>query len=73
MLEAIAEVSATSVNQDNVPVLQVAVSVAPHQQKDVQLNIPQFKSLPGTEFYLNVFATRANLLLMLETRMVVPS
>lgn len=35
---------------------EFSANVAPHQQKDIQLNIPQFKSLPGTEFYLNVFA-----------------
>lgn len=32
------------------------VSLAPHQQKDIQLNIPTFKSPEGTEYYLNLFA-----------------
>jgi beta-galactosidase len=32
-----------------------SVSLAPHQQKDISLNIPQFKSVEGSEFYLNVF------------------
>jgi beta-galactosidase len=34
-----------------------AVNIAPHQQKDVTLNIPQFKAVEGSEFYLNVFAS----------------
>ncbi|MBC7382712.1 MAG: DUF4981 domain-containing protein, partial [Bacteroidia bacterium] len=33
-----------------------SVNLAPHQQKDIALNIPQFKSAEGTEYYLNVFA-----------------
>jgi beta-galactosidase len=33
-----------------------SVKLAPHQQKDIALNIPQLKSQAGTEFYLNVFA-----------------
>ncbi len=33
-----------------------SVNLAPHQQKDIALNIPQFKSSEGTEFYLNLFA-----------------
>ncbi|WP_207423812.1 glycoside hydrolase family 2 TIM barrel-domain containing protein [Desertivirga brevis] len=32
------------------------VDLAPHQQKDVKLNIPAFKSSAGTEYHLNVFA-----------------
>lgn len=32
------------------------VNVAPHENKDVRLQIPMYKSAPGTEFYLNVFA-----------------
>lgn len=33
-----------------------AVNVAPHQQKDITLNIPQFKAEEGSEFFLNVYA-----------------
>ncbi|MEO6722942.1 MAG: glycoside hydrolase family 2 TIM barrel-domain containing protein [Ferruginibacter sp.] len=33
-----------------------AVSIAPHQQKDIALNIPMFKAAEGSEFYLNVYA-----------------
>ncbi len=33
-----------------------SVNVAPHQQKDIVLNIPQFKSPEGTEYYLNLYA-----------------
>ncbi len=33
-----------------------SLNLAPHQQKDIALNIPQFKSPEGTEFYLNLFA-----------------
>ncbi len=33
-----------------------SVNLVPHQQKDIALNIPQFKSAEGTEYYLNVFA-----------------
>ncbi|MEJ6980573.1 glycoside hydrolase family 2 TIM barrel-domain containing protein [Pedobacter sp. P351] len=32
------------------------VSLAPHQQKDVRLNLPKFKSAGGSEYYLNVYA-----------------
>ncbi|MBE7169046.1 MAG: DUF4981 domain-containing protein [Williamsia sp.] len=32
------------------------ISVAPRQQKDITLQIPLMKSLPGTEYYLNVYA-----------------
>lgn len=32
------------------------VALAPHATKKVALPIPMFKSLPGTEYYLNVFA-----------------
>lgn len=33
-----------------------SVNLAPHQQKDIALNIPQFKSVEGIEYYVNVFA-----------------
>ena len=33
-----------------------SVKLAPHQQKDIALNIPQFKSSDGTEFYVNLYA-----------------
>ncbi|MEP7110251.1 MAG: glycoside hydrolase family 2 TIM barrel-domain containing protein [Ferruginibacter sp.] len=32
------------------------LSLAPHQQKDITLNIPQFKSPEGTEYYLDLYA-----------------
>ncbi|WP_207421315.1 glycoside hydrolase family 2 TIM barrel-domain containing protein [Desertivirga brevis] len=32
------------------------VNLAPHQQKDVRLNVPMFKSPTGSEYYLNIFA-----------------
>ncbi|WP_207531912.1 glycoside hydrolase family 2 TIM barrel-domain containing protein [Desertivirga arenae] len=32
------------------------INVAPHQQKDVRLNVPMYKSPASSEFYLNVFA-----------------
>ena len=33
-----------------------SVQLAPHQQKDITLNIPEMKSVEGTEFYVNVYA-----------------
>ncbi|HEX8459988.1 MAG TPA: glycoside hydrolase family 2 TIM barrel-domain containing protein, partial [Segetibacter sp.] len=33
-----------------------AVSLAPHQQKDVTLQVPQYKLTEGSELYLNVYA-----------------
>lgn len=36
------------------------VSLAPHQSKDVKLNLPVFKLIPGTEIYLNVRAVIRN-------------
>jgi len=33
-----------------------SVNLAPHQQRDIELNIPQIKSPEGTEFYLNLYA-----------------
>ncbi len=33
-----------------------AVRLAPHQAKEVALNIPSFKAAEGSEFFLNVFA-----------------
>jgi len=32
------------------------VSLAPHQKKDVKLQLPQFKASAGSEFFLNVYA-----------------
>lgn len=32
------------------------LSVAPHQQTTIQPAVPVFKSIPGTEYFLNVFA-----------------
>jgi len=32
------------------------VSLAPHQQKDITLPLPAFKSAEGSEYYVNVFA-----------------
>jgi beta-galactosidase len=32
------------------------IDLAPHQQKDVSLDVPLMKSLPGSEYYLNVYA-----------------
>jgi beta-galactosidase len=37
-----------------------AVSLAPHQQKDVTLQVPMMKSPEGSEFYLNVYAYTRN-------------
>ncbi|MEO6732988.1 MAG: glycoside hydrolase family 2 TIM barrel-domain containing protein [Ferruginibacter sp.] len=37
-----------------------SLSLAPHQQKDISLNIPSIKSPEGTEFYLNLFAYTKN-------------
>ncbi len=37
-----------------------SVSLAPHQQKDITLQIPSFKSQEGSEYYLNVFAYTKN-------------
>ncbi|RXF72413.1 glycoside hydrolase family 2 TIM barrel-domain containing protein [Arcticibacter tournemirensis] len=33
-----------------------SVSLAPHQKKDVKLQVPQFKAAAGSEFFLNVYA-----------------
>ncbi|WP_069661276.1 glycoside hydrolase family 2 TIM barrel-domain containing protein [Arcticibacter eurypsychrophilus] len=32
------------------------IDLAPHQTKEVSLPIPMFKSVPGTEYFLNVYA-----------------
>ncbi|MCX2476677.1 DUF4981 domain-containing protein [Pedobacter sp. MC2016-05] len=32
------------------------VNLAPHSKTTIKLNLPQFKSVEGTEYYLNVFA-----------------
>lgn len=32
------------------------LSLQPHAKKEVRLQVPVFKSLPGTEYYLNVYA-----------------
>ncbi len=36
------------------------LSLAPHQQKDLKLKVPAFKSAAGSEYYLNVFAYTKN-------------
>ena len=33
-----------------------SVELAPHQSKDVQLSLPKFKAIEGSEFYLNIYA-----------------
>ncbi len=33
-----------------------SVSLAPHQQKEVTLNLPEFKAEAGSEYFLNVYA-----------------
>jgi beta-galactosidase len=33
-----------------------AVSLAPHARKEMPLQVPVFKSVPGTEYFLNVYA-----------------
>lgn len=33
------------------------VQLAPHQTKDVLLNLPKYKAIAGTEFYLNIVVT----------------
>ncbi|MCU7550181.1 DUF4981 domain-containing protein [Chitinophagaceae bacterium LB-8] len=47
-------------NGDKVKEGTFAVSLAPHSQKDVALNIPQFKAVEGSEFFLNVYAFTKN-------------
>lgn len=37
-----------------------AVSLLPHQQKDITLQIPMFKATEGSEFFLNLFAYTKN-------------
>ncbi len=37
-----------------------AVGLAPKQQKDIALQVPAFKSVEGSEYYLNVFAETKN-------------
>ena len=37
-----------------------ALSLAPHTKKAVKLSLPQFKSVAGTEYYLNVYAYTKN-------------
>lgn len=34
------------------------VQLAPHTKKDIKLNLPIFKSVAGTEYFLNVYACR---------------
>jgi beta-galactosidase len=36
------------------------VSLAPHQKKEISLNLPMFKAQEGTEFFLNVYAYTRN-------------
>ncbi|RYG20517.1 MAG: DUF4981 domain-containing protein, partial [Chitinophagaceae bacterium] len=42
------------------------VSLAPHQKKDFQLNLPMFKAEAGSEFYLNFSVTTKNASPMLD-------
>lgn len=37
-----------------------AINLAPHQTKTIKLNIPSFKAISGTEYYLNVYAVVRN-------------
>lgn len=32
------------------------LQLAPHQQKEIKLNLPKYKAEPGTEYFLNVYA-----------------
>ncbi|WP_207427958.1 glycoside hydrolase family 2 TIM barrel-domain containing protein [Pedobacter sp. SYSU D00535] len=43
-------------NGEKVKEAPFTLSLAPQQQKEVRLNIPSFKSQPGSEYYLNVYA-----------------
>jgi len=43
-------------NGEKVKEAPFTVSLAPHQQKEVRLQVPSMKSLPGSEYYLNVYA-----------------
>ncbi|MFD2160801.1 glycoside hydrolase family 2 TIM barrel-domain containing protein [Paradesertivirga mongoliensis] len=43
-------------NGEKIKEAPFTVSLAPHQTKDVKLKVPMFKSQPGSEYYLNVFA-----------------
>lgn len=43
------------IKQDN-----FAIDLAPHQQKDITLPIPQMKSAEGSEYLVNIFATTKN-------------
>jgi beta-galactosidase len=36
------------------------ISLAPHQKKEISLNLPMFKAQEGTEFFLNVYAYTRN-------------
>jgi beta-galactosidase len=36
------------------------ISLAPHQQQDITLAVPSYKSAEGTEFFLNVYAVTKN-------------
>jgi beta-galactosidase len=37
-----------------------AVTLAPHQQKDITVQIPSYKSSEGTEYFLNIYAYTKN-------------
>ncbi|MEO5681669.1 MAG: glycoside hydrolase family 2 TIM barrel-domain containing protein [Chitinophagaceae bacterium] len=37
-----------------------ALSLAPHQQKDITIPLPLFKSAEGSEYYVNIFAVTIN-------------
>lgn len=36
------------------------IDLGPHQTKELQLNLPKYKAVAGTEFYLNIYATTKN-------------
>lgn len=36
------------------------IDLAPHGKKQIKLNLPMFKAMAGTEFFLNVYATLKN-------------
>ncbi len=41
------------------------VNLNPHTKKDIKLNVPAFKSIAGTEYFLNVYAYRKKASVML--------
>ena len=47
-------------NGEKVKEGQFALSLAPHQQKDISLPLPMFKAPAGSEFFVNVYALTKN-------------